>query len=77
MFNDSVEDRVSEDSPHKLWDNQVVDKSEELPKSKSCKKCPVCYFSVLNKYSFYGQTYKHLFSAYKPFFDSVVYPSNL
>ena len=32
---------------------------------KFCKKCPVCCFSVLHKYSFYGQAYKHLFSAYK------------
>src|ERR1043165_1961221 len=47
------------------WDDQVVDKSEELRKCKFCKKCPVCCFSVLHKYSFYGQTYKHLFSAYK------------
>jgi len=67
MFDDSVEDSVSEseDSPHEHWDDQVVDKSEELRKCKFCKKCPVCCFSVLHKYSFYGQTYKHLFSAYK------------
>ena len=76
MFDDSVEDSVSEDSPHELWDDQVVDKSEELPKCKSCKKCPVCCFSVLHKYSFYGQTYKHLFSAYKLLL-TVVYPSSL
>jgi aldehyde:ferredoxin oxidoreductase len=65
MLNVSVEDSFSEDSPHELSDDQVVNKSEELTKCKSCKKCPVCCFSVLHKYSFFGQTYKHLFSAYK------------
>jgi hypothetical protein len=65
MLDVSVEDSFSEDSPHELWDDQVGDKSEELTKCKSCKKCHVCCFSVLHKYSFFGQTYKHLFSAYK------------
>jgi len=52
-----------EDSAHELSDDQVADRSDELP--KSCQKCPVCCFSVLHKYSFFSQTYKHLFSGYK------------
>lgn len=65
MFDDSVEDNFNEDFPHELCDDQVGNKSEELMKCKSCKKCPVCCFSVLHKYSFFGQAYKHLFCAYK------------
>ena len=53
MFDDLKEDSVGDDSPHELWDDQVVNKSKELPKSKSCKKCPVCC-ATLHKYSFYG-----------------------
>jgi hypothetical protein len=34
-------------------------------KCKSCKNCPVCCFTVLHKYNFYGKAYTHLYNAYK------------
>ena len=47
MFDELIEDTVGDDSPHELWDDQVVDKSKKLPKSKSCKKCPTCCATFL------------------------------